>query len=62
MRTQEGDVDPELTELTSRAATTVVTLLATDAAPQFTTITMQATTFDDSRMNQAGHHLHVTER
>ena len=55
-------MDPELTELTSRAATTVVTLLATDAAPQFTTITMQATTFDDSRMNQAGHHLHVTER
>jgi len=31
-----------------------------DAAPQFATITMQATTFDDSRVNQAGRDLHVT--
>jgi hypothetical protein len=92
-------VDPELTALTSTAATAVVKLLATAAweqatsavgrlwhrvhpervemvqaelaegrtevladadAPQGTTITMQATAFDTSRVNQAGRDLHIT--
>lgn len=63
VRTQEGDVDPELTSRAADELRRVVACcipLLSDAAPRFTTITMQATTFDDSRVNQAGRDLHVT--
>lgn len=53
-------VDPQLADELRRIVAELRPLA--DAAPQATTITMQATTFDDSRVNQAGHDLHVTDR
>ncbi|MGQ0775984.1 MAG: hypothetical protein ACT4NY_16445 [Pseudonocardiales bacterium] len=53
--------DPQLTDDLRRVVAELHPLLP-DAAHQPTTITMQATTFDDSRVNQAGHDLHVTEK
>lgn len=54
-------VDPLLAD-DLRRVLAELRLLVADAAPQYTTITMQATAFGDSRVNQAGHDLHVTEK
>jgi hypothetical protein len=66
VRRAQGDgVDPELSVLTSTVATTAVQLLArlADAdPPQGATITMQITTFGNSRVNQASRGLHVSIR
>lgn len=53
--------DPQLADELRRVVAELRCLLA-DAAPARTTITMQATASDDSRVYQAGHDLHVTER
>lgn len=56
-------MDPELTSTAADELRRVVAELhplLPDAAPQFTTITTQATTFDDSRVDQAVRDLHVT--
>jgi len=54
-------VDPQLADELRRVVAELRPLLV-DAAPQYSMITMQATTFGDSRVNQAGHDLHVTEK
>lgn len=53
--------DPQLTDELRRVVAQLQLLLL-DAAPQFSTITMQATTFNDSRVIQAARDVHVTER
>ncbi|MGH3915085.1 MAG: hypothetical protein ACRDTC_17010 [Pseudonocardiaceae bacterium] len=53
--------DPQLVDELRRVVAQLLLLLA-DALPQPTTITMQATAFDDSRVYQAGHDLRMTER
>ncbi|MGH3717968.1 MAG: hypothetical protein ACRDRI_03825 [Pseudonocardiaceae bacterium] len=72
---QGDNVDPELAALTSTAASTVVQLFASAAWERATglaaraagdepqrgaAITMQATAFGSSRVNQPGRDLHVT--
>lgn len=51
--------DPQLADDLRRMVAELRSVLA-DAAPQATTITMQARTFGNSRVNQAGRDLHVT--
>lgn len=52
--------DPPLVDELRRVVTELRSALADAEAPQGTTITMQATTFGTSRVNQAGRDLHIT--
>jgi hypothetical protein len=52
--------DPPLADKLRRVVTELRSALADAEAPQGTTITMQATTFGTSRVNQAGRDLHIT--
>ncbi|MGB6162182.1 MAG: hypothetical protein WCF33_11015 [Pseudonocardiaceae bacterium] len=52
--------DPPLADELRRVVTELRSALADAEAPQSTTITMQATTFGTSRVNQAGRDLHIT--
>jgi uncharacterized membrane protein YccC len=52
--------DPQLVDDLRRVVAELRSALADADAPQNTTITMQATMFDTSRVNQAGRDLHVT--
>jgi hypothetical protein len=52
--------DPQLVEELRGVVAELRSALADADPQQLTTITMQATTFDNSRVNQAGRDLHVT--
>ena len=52
--------DPHLADELRRMVAELRPVLADADPPQHTTITMQATTFDTSRVNQAGRDLHIT--
>jgi hypothetical protein len=52
--------DPQLVDELRRVVTQLRSALAETDPPQVTTITMHATTFGTSRVNQAGRDLHVT--
>ncbi|MGH3869460.1 MAG: hypothetical protein ACRDQ4_25815 [Pseudonocardiaceae bacterium] len=52
--------DPQLVDDLRRVVTELHSALADADAPQCATITVQATTFGTSRVNQAGHDLYVT--
>ncbi len=53
-------MDPELTDGLRWVVAELRSVLADDDPPQGTTITMQATTFGNSRVNQAGRDLRVS--
>jgi hypothetical protein len=52
--------DPHLADDLRRVVAELRSALADADAPQGTTITMQATAFGTSRVNQAGRYLHIT--
>ncbi len=52
--------DPQLADELRRVVAELRSALADADPPRGATITMQATTFGDSRVNQAGRDLHVT--
>ena len=52
--------DPHLADELRRMVAELRPVLADADPPQHTTITMQATTFDTSRVNQAGRDLYIT--
>jgi hypothetical protein len=52
--------DPQLADELRRMVAELRPMLADADPPQHTTITMQATTFGTSRVNQAGRDLHIT--
>jgi hypothetical protein len=54
--------DPQLVDELRRVVAELRSALAEVDPPQGAMITMQATTFGNSRVNQAGHDLHVTEK
>jgi hypothetical protein len=54
--------DPHLVDELRRVVAELRAVLADADPPQHTTITMQATTFGTSRVNQAGRDLHITTR
>jgi hypothetical protein len=54
--------DPQLEDELRQVVAELRSVLADTDPPQNTTITMQATTFGKSRVNQAGRDLHITTR
>jgi hypothetical protein len=54
------DADPQVVDELARVVAELRSALGNADVPQGTTITMQATAFGNSRVNQAGRDLHVT--